>query len=281
MTLSDSRILHRRLLKSLAVLLFAASATSTSLRAADYDLDEYKVRITGMWFFSDPTGTFQASGTDPNGDFNLSKDFGFNSYSTFTAKVDWKFTHKNHLYLAVSPFSQTRTSVLNRTIDFQGQTFNIGLVTSAKINNWAYAPGYQYDIIRRDRGHLGIAIQLNLFDTKATLSAQAQVTGDGTHYEARSASGSVVAPIPVAGPDFRVYILPKLFVDGNLFGMYLFGYGNFVSTTDTVGFYLGKHFALRAGYQLGSRLVVNNNNKDRIGIDLTQKGPVAGIEISL
>ena len=40
----------------------------------------------------------------------------------------------------------------------------------------------------------------------------------------------IAGPIPVAGPDFRFYILPKLFVDGNLFGMYLFGYGNFVST---------------------------------------------------
>jgi hypothetical protein len=262
-------------------MLFAGIAASTNLHAANYDLDEYKVRLTGLWFFSNPTGTLQASGTDPNGEFNLSKDFGFNSYSTFTGKIDWKFTRKNHLYLAVSPFNQTRTTVLNRTIDFQGQTFNVGLTTSAKLSNWGYAPGYQYDIIRGDRGHLGIAVQVDIFDTTASLSAAAQVTGDGTHYEARFASGSLVAPIPVAGPDFRFYILPKLFVDGNLFGMYLFGYGNFFSTADTVGFYLGKHVALRAGYQVGSRLVVNNNSKDRIGINLTQKGPVAGIEVSL
>jgi hypothetical protein len=171
--------------------------------------------------------------------------------------------------------------VLNRTIDFQGQTFEVGLTTTAKLSNWAYAPGYQYDIIRRDRGHLGIAVQLDLFNTTAKLSAAAQVTGDGTQYASKSASGSFLAPIPVAGPDFRFYILPKLFVDGNLFGMYLFGYGNFVSTADTVGVYLGKHFALRGGYQLGSRLVVNNNSSNRIGVQLTQKGPVAGLEISL
>jgi len=271
---------HHRLLKFL-VGLFVAVAVVPTVRAADYDLDEYKLRITGMWFFSDPTGTVQASGTDPNGNFDLSKTFGFNSYSTFTGKVDWKFSHKNHLYLAVSPFTQARTTVLNRTIDFQGQTFDVGLTTTAKLTNWAYAPGYQYDIIRRDRGHLGIAVQVDIFDTTAKLSAGAQVTGEGTQSAAKSASGSLVAPIPVAGPDFRFYILPKFFVDGDVFGMYLFGYGNFVSSTDTVGVYLGKHFALRAGYQLGSRLVVNNNNSDRIGIHLTQKGPVAGIEISL
>src|SRR5271165_3260622 len=280
MTLSKLGFRPSHLARFFVGLFFAAFAVVPIVRAADYDLDEYKVRITGLWFFSNPTGTVQASGTDPNGSFDLSKPFGFNSYSTFTGKVDWKFTHKNHLYLAASPFSQTRQTVLNRTIDFQGQTFNVGLSTSAKLTSWAFAPGYQYDIIRRDRGHLGIAVQVDIFNTTAKLSAAAQATGDGTHYEARSASGSLVAPIPVAGPDFRFYILPKFYVDGNLFGMYLFGYGNFVSTTDTVGVSLGKHFSLRAGYQLGSRLVVNNSN-NRIGIQLTQKGPVAGVEFSL
>ena len=61
--------------------------------------------------------------------------------------------------------------------------------------------------------------------------------------------------------------------------MYFFGYGNFISTFDTVGFTAAKHLAIRAGYQLGSRLNVNNNASTRIGISLTQKGPVVGIEI--
>jgi hypothetical protein len=281
MTNSRLELWHRYLLTFSIGLFLAAIAVVPTVRAADYDLDEYKVRITGMWFFTAPTGTVQASGSDPLGGFNLTKDFGFNSYSTFTGKVDWKFTRKNHLYLAASPFSQTRTRVLDRTVDFQGQTFEVGLTTTAKLTNWAYAPGYQYDIIRRDRGHLGIAVQVDIFDTTAKLSAAAQVTSDGTQSAAKSVSGSLVAPIPVAGPDFRYYILPKFYVDGNLFGMYLFGYGNFLSTVDTVGVYLGKHVSLRAGYQLGQRLIVNNNSTTRIGIDLTQKGPVAGIEFSL
>jgi hypothetical protein len=281
MTFSKLELRHRHLLRFFAGLFVTAVAVVPTLRAADYDLDEYKLRISGMWFFTNPTGTIQASGSDPLGTFDLTKDFGFNSYSTFTGKVDWKFTRKNHLYLAASPFSQSRTRVLDKTIDFQGQTFEVGLTTNAKLTNWAYAPGYQYDIIRRDRGHLGIAVQLDIFDTTAKLSAAAQVTGDGTQSAARSASGSVVAPIPVAGPDFRFYILPKFYVDGNLFGMYLFGYGNFLSTVDTVGVYLGKHVSLRAGYQLGQRLVVNNNSSTRIGIDFVQKGPVAGVEFSL
>ena len=55
-------------------------------------------------------------------------------------------------------------------------------------------------------------------------------------------------------------------------GMYFFGYGNYVSSVGTVGLTLTRNLALRGGYQLGSRLEVNTNS-DRIGVNLTQKGP--------
>ena len=97
-----------------------------------------------------------------------------------------------------------------------------------------------------------------------------------------SAKRSLLAPIPVFGPQFRYYLTdsPRVFVEGNLFGMYLFGYGNFVSTADTLGITVSKHLSVNAGYQLGSRLVVNNKNNDRIGLHLTQKGAIVGIEAS-
>ena len=63
--------------------------------------------------------------------------------------------------------------------------------------------------------------------------------------------------------------------------MYLFGYGNFVSTSDDVGVTLTKRLSLNAGYQLGTRLTVNNDSKtNRIGLRLTQKGPIVGAEVS-
>jgi hypothetical protein len=69
-------------------------------------------------------------------------------------------------------------------------------------------------------------------------------------------------------------------VEGDLYGMYLFGYGNFISTADTVGLTLNKHLSVNAGYSLGSRLVVNNNSSDRIGVHLTQQGALVGLEAS-
>lgn len=266
----------------LAVLSLVIAFGAPAMHAADddQDYDSYKIRFDGFWFYSNPSGDFQ--GSSSNGAINLQKDVGFSSYSTFAGKVDWKFTRKNHLYFVGSSYDQSRSFTLNRTIVYQGRTFDVGLVAKANLSAPMFAPGYQYDIIRRKRGHLGVGVQLDLFDANASLNAAAQVTGDGVHHAAVSAKGSLLAPIPVAGPQFRYYLTnsPRLYVEGNLYGMYLFGYGNFLSTADDLGFTLTKHLSVNAGYQLGSRLVVNNKNADRIGIHLTQQGPIVGLEAS-
>jgi hypothetical protein len=261
------------------ILLLASGLVPQKAFAQDEDLDDYKVRISGIWFHSTPTVTMEAAGRNGLVDFN--RDFGFNDYSTFGAKFDWKFTRKNHLYFVVSDFNQTQEAVLNRTITFRGQTFVVGLNTQAQLHEMMYSPGYQYDIIRRNRGHLGLAVQFNIFDTSGTFSAAAQTTPDGVNRAAVASQASLKAPIPVAGPEYRFYITrsPRIFVEGYVFGMYFFGYGNFVSTTNDLGVSLGKHFGIKAGYAVGSRLQVNTTSK-RVGLNLTQKGPIVGVEVS-
>ena len=261
------------------LILLAVLVITPSLNAQNEDFDEYKVRIDGFWFYSNPTVTMTGEGR--NGFVDFDRDFGFDTYSTFSGKFDWKFTRKNHFYVAASPFIQSRQVVLKRDVNFRGQTFPAGLTTKGELQAYLIAPGYQYDIIRRKRGHLGLAVQLDLFNTTGTLSAAAQVT-NGVQQAARSIQGSLLAPIPVAGPEFRLYLTnsPRLFVEANVYGMYLFGYGNFVSSTGDLGLSLSKHFSINAGYQMGSRLNVNTNASSRIGLSLTQKGPIVGAEFS-
>jgi hypothetical protein len=275
---------HRKLVAVLSgMLLFAGfSATSFSQKAEHEDFDSYKLRIDADWYYANPSGYLEGTTSGANvAPIDLNKDLGFPTYSTFAGKADWKFTRKNHLYLAASPFNMSHSTVLNRTFTFQGQTFTAGLTSSSSLNTVYWAPGYQYDFIRRKRGHLGLALQMDLFNSKASINAAAQTTADGVHHAAVSASGSLLAPVPVAGPDFRFYVTnsPKVFVQGNLFGMYLFGYGNFISSGGSVGLNLSKHFAATAGYQLGSHLEVNNAS-DRIGFHFTQKGAIVGLETS-
>ncbi len=276
----NSRSLSNSLRRVTPVALFLLLGFTSLLRAQKHeDFDQYRLKLDGIWFYSTPSGTIQGHGDTVPVDFQ--KDLGFNSYSTFGSGLDWKFTRKNHFLLDFSRFNSSNQKVLQRTITFQGQTFEAGLQTQSQLDALFISPGYQYDIIRRKRGHLGIGIHFNMFDTSAKISAQAQVTGDGTQYAARSASGSFWAPIPVAGPQYRLYLTnsPRLFVEGDVYGMYFFGYGNYLSLADSIGYSVGKHVSLKAGYQLASRLIVNAQT-DRIGIHMTQKGAVAGLEFS-
>ena len=276
----DTRCPSKSLRRTISAALFLLFLCLPAVHAQKHeDFDQYRLRLQGGWFYSTPSGTIQGQGDTVPVDFQ--KDLGFNSYSTFIGGLDWKFTRKNHFLLDASRFNSSHETVLQRTITFQGQTFEAGLQTHGELDAIFLSPGYQYDIIRRKRGHLGIGIHFNTFDTSAKISADAQVTGDGTHYEARSASGSFIAPIPVAGPQYRVYLTdsPRLFVEGDVYGMYFFGYGNYVSLADNIGFAVGKHINVKAGYALASRLIVNAQT-DRIGIHMTQKGATAGLEFS-
>jgi hypothetical protein len=261
------------------ILLLVAAPPMHAAGPDERDFDSYKLRITGYWFYAQPSGKFE--GKAHNGALDLSRDVNFQTYSTFSGKLDWKFARKHHFILAATPFDTTQQRVLNRTVNFQGRTFDVGLATSTDLQVNGYSVGYQYDFIRRRQGHLGLVLQMDLLDTKATISAAAQVVG-GVQRAAVSASGSLLAPIPVAGPDFRVYLIPnssRLFLTGNVLGMYLFGYGNFFSANGTLGLTLSKHLSLRAGYQLGTRLTVNDRN-DRIGVRLSQKGAIVGADFS-
>lgn len=269
-----------RLAFSLVVLCVIAAVPKLAAQSTE-EFDSYKLRLEGFWVYSSPTGTFK--GAADAGSIDLTADLHFGEYSTFAGKVDWKFTHKNHFYVLAIPFNSDRQVVLDRTIVFNGKTFDAGLSVDGNLRSPMYGLGYQYDIIRRRRGHLGVGLRFNVFDSHASINAAAQITSDGVHHASVYASDSLVAPIPVAGPEFRLYLTnsPRVFVEGEIYGMYFFGYGNYLSSDGTLGVSLTRRFSVTAGYQLGSRLVVNNDSSsNRFGLTMTQKGPLAGLEFS-
>jgi hypothetical protein len=251
--------------------------TTPAVRAAQgEDLDVYKWRVTALWWFSNPTGSF--TGKNNSGTFDLHRDFGFGSYSTFSGNIDWRFKRKHHLIFGVSPVVSSRTTTLQRTIEFQGVVYDVDTKVSADVKSFAFAPGYQYDIIRRDHVSVSFATQVNLLNTSADLSGTVTVNGQS---ETRKASGSLFAPLPTLGTRIRWYPAhsSRLAVEGSFQGMSFFGYGNFMSARGTANIAMSRVWRLNLGYQMGTRLRIDTGTNE-IGIRLTQKGPVAGVEAS-
>jgi hypothetical protein len=261
------------------VVCIALLCPSISRAQTSNEFDEYKVRLQGTWFYLSPTGSVRGSADQRPVDFQ--KDLGFSDYSIGGAKLDWKFTHKNHVYVVFVPFYSTKTTTLTRTITFQGQTFDVGVTANSSLHSFLVAPGYQYDIIRRRRGHLGLGVQVDFLNATAKINATAQVAGGASGSGMVSAEGSLLAPIPVAGPQYRLYLTnsPRVFIDGNLYGMYLFGYGNFISVDDAIGVAINKHVSVTAGYALASRANIHGS-QNRLALTLTQKGPQVGVQLS-
>jgi len=243
------------------------------------DLDAYTLRFTGFWVYSQPFGSIH--GTGNQGGFDFQADAKFNSYNIGAGRVEWKFTRKNHLFVGALPLNQSREVVLARPVVFQGQTYSAGLAASVRLQNYFITPGYQYDLIRRKQGHIGIVAQLDLMYVRGSLKVAAQ-TLNGTQQAAQASSGTLRAPLPVFGPDFRYYPIPnseRVFVAGDVLGMYFFGYGNFISSYGTIGVSLNRHLNLQGGYQLSSHIVVKSTD-NRIGLELTQRGAIAGLQLS-
>jgi len=82
------------------------------------EFDSYKLRLAGYWVYSTPTGSLQGSAETDLGAIDLTKDLHLNTYSTFYGKLDWKFTHKNHIFIFGSRLVSSKETVLTRTFTF-------------------------------------------------------------------------------------------------------------------------------------------------------------------
>jgi len=213
--------------------------------ASDSDPEAYKFKFNAQGWIAKPSGSLQGN----TGPIDFQKDFNFGDYSTFYGLLEWKPGRRHHIYCYIAPNQSSVDHVLTRQIEFQGTTFFVNEKLHTQLKSFIFSPGYEYDFISRPRGHLGIDLMVNLFDSRANIQTQGGVIGPGgTVTNARSASKSLFVPLPTGGPAFRYYLLPsRFYVDGAISGMYLFGYGNFISTSGILGISLGHHLSLRGG----------------------------------
>jgi len=125
---------------------------------------------------------------------------------------------------------------------------------------------------------LSIVTQVCLLHTSADLTGTVTVNGQA---ETRTASESFLVPLPILGPRVRWYPWHsgRFAVDGSFQGMSFFGYGSFMTARGTGDLSLSRNWRLNLGDQMSTRLRIDTGTNE-IGIRLTQKGPVAGLEAS-
>jgi len=263
----------------LAVLVVSAMALPMLFGAPADGGDEERLRITGFYWYAQYSGTIAGNGSD----IDVNTDLGFDHKSAFTGMIDYRLGRRHHLFVLITPLDASEDRELSRQIEYQGAVFDVGTKISASLKTWNVAPGYQFDILRRKSGNLGVLLQVNLMDIEGSISGIATVQGqDGTDSREVTATGSVFAPLPVGGVQGRYYLTPesrRIYVDGFLKGMYFFDYGNYLSAQGVIGVRLAPHVNLCAGYQVGSRTVIHaGEDEAEFDVKVTQRGPIFGAQ---
>jgi hypothetical protein len=157
-------------------------------------------------------------------------------------------------------------TTIQRTIRFEGRTFNIGVPASADIkwNLWKF--GYEWDVVSRERGFLGLIVDLKYNRVEASIDSPALTTAAAT---------DTTAVAPTIGVIARGYLAPMVAVTGEFTALSL-NRDEFEATIYDFDLYGTVSFGRNVGVQGGYRSVVVDYLVDEDGGDLKMKGPYFG-----
>jgi hypothetical protein len=246
------------------VLLFAGAGF-----AQNSDPDSSRVEITGTYWPVHTSGTIRAQGTP----VDLRTDLGVNqNTATFTGRLDVKLGRRNWIRVEGTPFRLDGAMSLSRSITYQGRIFTINDNVTSKADLDYFYAGYQFDILARPRGHLGL--ELGGAYLNATGSIVSQVTNV-------TASKSQTVGLPLAGVAFRAFPVHRAIdveINGEVKGMSFGGYGHYVQAGANVGVGRG-HVFIEGGYRLVRADIHDTNSVNAVSPEF--HGPVISLLFKL
>ena len=162
----------------------------------------------------------------------------------FAGSLVFKPARRHRLIVEGAPYHLAGDNQLTRQFTFSGQTYTLQdrVVSDADIE-FVFG-GYQYDVVSNPRGHLGFQGGVAYVDATGTVRSQTF-----------GFFGTITQsfPFPVAGTEFRLFLIPGstvLNVNGGVKGMTLGDYGHFVEGGINGGVGLGRHVTVQAGYRV-------------------------------
>ncbi len=252
--------------RSTAAILFLtiAGLSTTGYAASAENPEDFKIELTGSAWLVDSSGTIQANGTP----VDIVSDLGAAQQQlTFFGRLVVKPGRKHRIVIEGTPFRITGYNTVDRTITYRGQTFNVNetLRSSADLNY--FFAGYQYDILSGSMGHLGVSVG----------GAYVGTTGNITSVQAgTTASKTETIGLPLAGVEARLFPIPGrkiLVVEGDIRGMDVGAYGNYLEASGSGGINIGP-VALLAGYRTVNPDIHASSASNPAGVNVRLKGPV-------
>lgn len=183
---------------------------STSTRAIG---EVYRIEVSGGVWSPTVFGSIavtndqiEAQGTT----IDFVNDLGFKDTRFPDLRVVLRAAKKHKFRVQYTPVSYSGESVIDRNIVFNGILYPVNMPVNSTFDWKVWRFGYEYDIIYRDRGYLGILLEARYTQMDATLKSQAN-----------DEFARAKAPLPALGVVARVYPLRNLSITGEISGFRL------------------------------------------------------------
>lgn len=136
----------------------------------------------------------------PGTDINAKRDLGLVDKNLPQFNLVLKGAKRHKLRVQYVPIKYEQSAILNRTVDFNGQRYTIGLPVNSTLNWKALRLGYEYDFVIKNRGFGGFIIEDKQTDVRVDI-ATPLIKPQFAHAR---------VPIPSLGGIARVWVVPNV-----------------------------------------------------------------------
>lgn len=213
-----------------------------------------------------PSGQFGATAAGPitaTGKIDLENDLGFKNSKQPVGEIALQFGD-SRLSAGFVPLTFDGSGVLNRTITYNGQTYNVGTTVTSSLKADIFDLGYTYYLVNMDdlpsRAQLGIEAAVKLVNAKTSMNGAPGAS-----------SKNATIPIPTIGLRGRIALADFVGVTGRI-GYLGYSGNSFTDVEAQLEFSPLPTLGIYAGY----RQIQLKVDTSGVFADATFKGPFAG-----
>lgn len=168
--------------------------------------ENYHVEVGGYFWNPTPEIFIASESFDIIGSrIDFVGDLGMEQKRLSQLRVVLRPATKHKFRFEYTPIRYSAQSTLRREVTFAGTRFPISLPVASELNWRAYRFGYEYDFVYRDRGFVGLLLDVKYTHVEATIA--------GTTLPLRE-EVLARAPIPAVGLIGRGYVMPNVAITG-------------------------------------------------------------------
>jgi hypothetical protein len=162
--------------------------------------EDYRIELSGTLWNPNLAGIISSQRLGLIGsNIDFIDDLGFTQTRFKDVRVVLRPSRKSRFRVQYTPVSYTAETSLKRDLVFNGQKFPLNLPVQSQFDWKVWRFGYEYDVIYRDRGFVGVLLEGRY--TQMTAELASPLVAEYT---------KVRAPLPAIGLVGRAYVLPEV-----------------------------------------------------------------------